>query len=332
LADALRRNPVLIRKMMMTQCPRRFSEQRGRFMNPVTQQGETGREVDQIKDVLDVYQPESTHMVGDGFHVRNLFPSHDLDRQVSPFLLLDYAGPTYYPPTNQPRGVSEHPHRGFETVTIVYQGVLEHRDSTGHAGTIGPGDVQWMTAASGVVHEEMHERAFAQRGGTLQAIQLWVNLPGALKMSPPRYQTLLNSEIPVVHVEGGSVRVIAGEFQGVKGPAKTFTPIHLYDLRLRAGYRTELILPAGHNTALFLLNGNAVLNGVQCLHEAELAVFGTTGERIAIEVKEDVIFLVLNGQSIDEPVARHGPFVMNTQDELIQAVKDNRMGKMGQLD
>ena len=301
-------------------------------MNTVMLQANARREAGQTKEVLGIYQPGSTHMVGDGFHVRNLFPSHDLDRQVSPFLLLDYAGPTYYPPTSQPRGVSEHPHRGFETVTIVYQGVLEHRDSTGNAGTIGPGDVQWMTAASGVVHEEMHERKFAERGGTLQAIQLWVNLPGALKMSPPRYQTLLNSEIPVVQVEGGSVRVIAGEFQGVKGPGKTFTPIHLYDLRLRAGHRTELVLPAGHNTALFVLNGQVVLNGSQVLHEAELAVFGTTGERIAIEAKEDVTLLVLNGQSIDEPVARHGPFVMNTQEELIQAVKDYRMGKMGHLD
>jgi redox-sensitive bicupin YhaK (pirin superfamily) len=284
------------------------------------------------KDLIDVYRPASTHVVGDGFHVRNLFPSNDLDRELSPFLLLDYAGPTYYAPTDHRRGVGEHPHRGFETVTIVYQGVVEHRDSTGNAGTIGPGDVQWMTAASGVVHEEMHEREFAKRGGTLQAIQLWVNLPKAFKMSPPRYQTLLKSEIPVVNVEGGSVRVIAGEFRGVKGPAKTFTPIHLYDLRLRAGHRTELVLPEGHHTALFVLNGQAVLNGSQVLYEAELAVFGTTGERIAIEAKDDVTIVVLNGRSINEPVARHGPFVMNAQEELIQAVNDYQLGKMGHLD
>jgi redox-sensitive bicupin YhaK (pirin superfamily) len=284
------------------------------------------------KDLIDVYRPASTHVVGDGFHVRNLFPSNDLDRELSPFLLLDYAGPTYYAPTDHRRGVGEHPHRGFETVTVVYQGVVEHRDSTGNAGTIGPGDVQWMTAASGVVHEEMHEREFAKRGGTLQAIQLWVNLPKAFKMSPPRYQTLLKSEIPVVNVEGGSVRVIAGEFRGVKGPAKTFTPIHLYDLRLRAGHRTELVLPEGHNTALFVLNGQAVLNGSQVLYEAELAVFGTTGERIAIEAKDDVTIVVLNGRSIDEPVARRGPFVMNAQEELIQAVNDYQLGKMGHLD
>jgi hypothetical protein len=271
-------------------------------------------------------------MVGDGFPVRNLFPSNDLDREVSPFLLLDYAGPTYFAATDRPRGVGEHPHRGFETVTILYQGALEHRDSAGNGGTIGPGDVQWMTAASGVVHEEMHERGFAKRGGTFQAIQLWVNLPKALKMSPPRYQTLLKSEIPVVNIEGGSVRVIAGEYQGVKGPAKTFTPIHLYDLKLTAGHRTELVLPEGHNTALFVLNGKAVLNGAQVVQEADLAVFGTTGVRIAIEAKEDVTILVLNGRSIDEPVARYGPFVMNTEEELVQAVNDYRMGKMGHLD
>jgi len=284
------------------------------------------------KDLIEVYQPGSMHMVGDGFQVRNLFPSNDLDRNLSPFILLDYAGPTYFAPTDHPRGVGEHPHRGFETVTIVYQGVLEHRDSAGNAGTIGPGDVQWMTAASGVVHEEMHEKEFAKRGGVLRAIQLWVNLPRALKMSTPRYQTLLSSEIPVVNVEGGSVRVIAGEFQSVKGPAKTFTPIHLYDLGLRAGHRMELALPEGHNTALFLLNGEAVLNASQLVHEAHLAVFGTTGERIAIEAKEDVTVLVLNGRPIDEPMARHGPFVMNTQEELIQAVNDYGLGKMGHLD
>jgi redox-sensitive bicupin YhaK (pirin superfamily) len=284
------------------------------------------------KELMHVYHPASTHTVGDGFNVRNLFPSNDLDRELSPFLLLDYAGPTYYAPTNSPRGVGEHPHRGFETVTILYQGGVEHRDSAGNAGTIGPGDVQWMTAASGVVHEEMHEKAFAKQGGTLQAIQLWVNLPQALKMSPPRYQTLLKSEIPVVNIEGGLVRVIAGEYQGVKGPAKTFTPIHLYDLRLRAGHRTELVLPEGQNTALFVLSGKAVLNGSQVVQEAELAVFGTTGTRMALEAKEDVTILVLNGRSIDEPVARYGPFVMNTQEELVQAVNDYRQGKMGHLD
>jgi len=173
------------------------------------------------KQLLGVYQPGSNHVVGDGFHVRNFFPSHELGAEVSPFLLLDYAGPTYYAPSLQPRGVGEHPHRGFETVTIVYQGAVEHRDSAGNAGTIRTGDVQWMTAASGIVHEEKHEKEFARRGGTLEAVQLWVNLPRAMKMGPPRYQTLLNGDIPVVSLEhgAGSLRVIAGELQGPKGPA-----------------------------------------------------------------------------------------------------------------
>ena len=195
--------------------------------------------MESVKQVRHVHQSGSTHWVGDGFHVRNLFPSNDLGQQISPFLLLDYAGPTDFSPTDRPRGVGEHPHRGFETVSIVYQGELAHRDSAGNHGTLGPGDVQWMTAASGVVHEEMQERGFAKRGGTVEMVQLWVNLPRAFKMSPPRYQTLLKEQIPVVDLpkQGGSVRVIAGEFHGIKGPAKTFIPINLYDLRLKAGHQ-----------------------------------------------------------------------------------------------
>lgn len=281
---------------------------------------------------INVYGPGSTHVVGDGFHVRNLFPSHDLDRDVSPFLMLDYAGPTYYPPTDHPRGVGEHPHRGFETVTIVYQGLVAHRDSAGNAGVIGPGDVQWMTAASGVVHEEMHEREWAKRGGTLQAIQLWVNLPQGSKMWAPAYQTIANDQIPIVPVEGGgSLRVIAGEVRGVKGPAKTFTPIELYDLRLRAGHRTELRLPAGHNLSLFILSGRIWVNETASAGEAELAVVRRADGAITVRGEEDAVVLVLAGQPIDEPIARYGPFVMNSKDELIQAVQDYQAGKMGHL-
>ena len=289
--------------------------------------------MENVKQVQHVYRSASTHWVGDGFHVRNLFPSNDLGQQISPFLLLDYAGPTDFAPTDRPRGVGEHPHRGFETVSIVYQGELAHRDSAGNHGTLGPGDVQWMTAASGVVHEEMQERGFAKRGGTLEMVQLWVNLPRAFKMSPPRYQTLLKEQIPVVDLpkQGGSVRVIAGEFHGIKGPAKTFTPINLYDLRLKAGHQAGLTLPGGYNTGIFLLKGNIVLNGVHSAKEAELALFAAQGERISIEAKEDAALLVLNGEPIHEPVAREGPFVMNTQEELVQAVNDYRTGKMGHL-
>jgi len=288
------------------------------------------QKVEQVK----VYQPGSRHVVGDGFHVRNLLPSNDLDRELSPFIMLDYAGPTVYPATDTPRGVGEHPHRGFETVTVVYQGMLAHRDSAGNSGVIGPGDVQWMTAASGVVHEERHEREWAKRGGTLQAIQLWVNLPKAFKMSAPGYQTILNDHIPVLPLEAGagSLRVIAGSVRGVRGPAKTFTPVELYDLWLRAGRSMSLQIPKDFNVGLFVLSGRASLEGTHRLTEAELAVFVSNGEPVVITAEEDVTILVMAGEAIHEPVARYGPFVMNTKVELVQAVSDYQAGKMGHLD
>ena len=285
------------------------------------------------KELVEIYQAGSHHMVGDGFPVRNMIPGAGDDEQFSPFLLLDYMGPEHFPPTNRRLGVGEHPHRGFETVTIMYQGTVAHRDSTGSGGVIGPGDVQWMTAASGIVHEELHDKAFAARGGTLEGIQLWVNLPKAFKMSKPRYQTLVSDEIPTVDLGGGAgqLRVIAGEFRGQRGPAKTFSPVHLYDLRLKAGHQTELTLPEGFNTSVFVLCGPVVINGSQTAKEAELALFGHTGERVVLEAKEDATLLVLSGKPIREPIARYGPFVMNTRDELIQAAQDYQAGKMGHL-
>lgn len=290
-------------------------------------------EVEGLKEVVQVHHQGSAHMVGDGFPVRNLIPGDGVGEQLSPFLLLDYAGPAYFPPTDTPRGVGEHPHRGFETVTIVYEGKVAHRDSTGSGGIIGPGDVQWMTAASGIVHEEMHERAWAKNGGTLHAIQLWVNLPKAHKMSRPGYQTLVNRDIPSVELNGGAgrLRVIAGEFHGARGPARTFTPVHLYDVHIKAGHHAEVTVPAGFNTAVFLLQGEATVNGAGPLREAELVRLGRAGERIVIEAASDAMLLVLGGEAIQEPVARYGPFVMNTQAELIQAVDDYRSGKMGHL-
>jgi len=284
-------------------------------------------------DQVKVYQPGSQHVVGDGFHVRNLFPSNDLDQALSPFIMLDYAGPTFYPSTDTPRGVGEHPHRGFETVTIVYQGIVAHRDSAGNSGIIGPGDVQWMTAASGIVHEELHEKEWAKRGGTLQAIQLWVNLPRSSKMSAPGYQTIVNDQIPVVQLDGGagSLRVIAGSVGSAKGPAKTFTPVELYDLRLRVGHSMPLQTPNGYNVGLLVLSGQASVGGSHRLSEAELAVFVSTGEPVTIVAEEDATILVMAGEAIDEPVARYGPFVMNTKAELVQAVNDYQAGKMGHL-
>ena len=284
------------------------------------------------KDIIGIYQPGSTHMVGDGFPVRNLFPSNDLDQEVSPFLMLDYAGPQYFSPTDHPRGVGEHPHRGFETVTIVYEGVVAHRDSAGNAGVIGPGDVQWMTAASGIVHEEFHEKEFAKKGGTLHAIQLWVNLPRASKMSVPGYQTILNADIPTIEFGGGGkLRVIAGSFQGRKGPAHTFTPIQLYDLQLRAGAPVSLIFPDGHNTSIFVLQGGISVNGSSKAGEAELIVCTRNGSQVTIEAQADSRLLVMAGEPIEEPIARYGPFVMNTKAELVQAVQDYQVGKMGHL-
>lgn len=285
------------------------------------------------KKVVEIHRYGSRHWVGDGFPVRNLIPGNTIGEQLSPFLLLDYAGPEKFDPTDSPRGVGEHPHRGFETVTIVYDGVVAHRDSTGNGGVIGPGDVQWMTAASGIVHEEMHEKEWAKKGGAFHAIQLWVNLPRAHKMSSPGYQTLASQAIPTVELVGGTghLRVIAGEFQGIKGPAKTFTPVHLYDVRVKAGSTAEITVPSNFNTAVFVLQGEASVNGSEPVKEAELARLDQRGERITIVATADTILLVLAGEPINEPVARYGPFVMNTKAELVQAVNDYQAGKMGHL-
>jgi redox-sensitive bicupin YhaK (pirin superfamily) len=285
------------------------------------------------KELIRLYPAGSQHMVGDGFPVRNMIPGSGVDEQLSPFLLLDYMGPEYFPPTDRRLGVGEHPHRGFETVTIMYQGKVAHRDSTGSGGVIGPGDVQWMTAASGIVHEELHEKEWAKRGGLLEGIQLWVNLPKSFKMSKPRYQTLVSEEIPVVELGGGAgrLRVIAGEVRGQKGPAKTFSPVHLYDLRLKAGHQVELSLPEGFNASVFVLHGRVIINGLQAAREVELALFGHKGERMVLYAEEDSTMLILGGEPINEPIARYGPFVMNTQAELVQAVEDYQAGRMGHL-
>lgn len=285
------------------------------------------------KKVVSVQGPGSNHWVGDGFPVRNLFPSNGIDEQVNPFLMLDYAGPNFFAPTKKSQGVGEHPHRGFETVTIAYQGSVTHRDSAGNSGTIFPGDVQWMTAASGVVHEEKHERQFAESGGTFEMVQLWVNLPKAYKMSAPRYQGITKEEIPLVKLgEKSYARIIAGELNGVNGPATTFTPVTLFDVRLKAGDRGEIAIPEGHNTAVVLLKGNVTISDSSKLSgEARIAILSREGNIVALEAKADSTLLVLGGEPIDEPVASYGPFVMNTRDELQQAVQDYRAGKMGHL-
>jgi redox-sensitive bicupin YhaK (pirin superfamily) len=277
---------------------------------------------------MNIFESGSEHWVGDGFPVRNLFPSTHLGFSLSPFLLLDYAGPHSFPPSAQPRGVGEHPHRGFETVTIVYQGGVSHRDSAGHAGTIGPGDVQWMTAAGGIVHEEMQDAAFTRQGGTLQMAQLWVNLPKVHKMSQPGYQGILDADIPRLPLEqGGSIRVIAGEWNGVAGPAKTFTPLNVWDLRLPESATWEWQAPPSYNTAAVLLEGVIECNG-ETVHGPAKVIVDRSFRMRAIQPST---VLLLSGEPINEPIANYGPFVMNTREEILQAMEDYRAGKMGRL-
>jgi hypothetical protein len=286
-----------------------------------------------LKPLSGVLRSSGGHWVGDGFPVRTLFFYGDRGPELSPFLMLDYAGPREFPPTGQRLGVGEHPHRGFETVTIVYHGEVEHRDSSGGGGKIGPGDVQWMTAASGLVHEEFHGRAFAKRGGLFEMVQLWVNLPAKDKMSAPRYQGILNSGIPTVGLSGGSgsLRVIAGEFAEAKGPAHTFTPINVWDLRLTGKAPVGLDVPSGHTTMLVVLRGKVRINGSSPVSAAEVALFEREGNLLRIDSESEAAALLLSGEPIDEPIAGMGPFVMNTQQEIHQAVADYQSGKMGHL-
>ncbi len=280
-----------------------------------------------IKIVRDVPQ----HWVGDGFPVRSLF-SYGGGNAFDPFLLLDYAGPHKFEPDQAKRGVGEHPHKGFETVTILYQGELEHADSSGGHGTIGPGDVQWMTAASGIVHEEFHSRRFAKEGGMLEMVQLWVNLPAKDKASPPKYQDLRDDQFPRVSLphDAGTARVIAGEFMGQTGPASTFTEINVWDLQLVADGRVEVHAPDGHTCVFIIQKGRVRANG-EAVEAVELAQFEREGSSVTLEPNSDTRVLVLTGRPIDEPVAGQGPFVMNTQEEIQQAMRDYQVGKMGHL-
>lgn len=285
----------------------------------------------ELKRVLSVKRPPQGHWVGDGFPVRTMFSYGDTP-EISPFILMDYAGPLTFPPSEKRRGVGEHPHRGFETVTIVYSGEVDHRDSGGNAGRIGPGDVQWMTAGSGVVHEEMHSPAFAKSGGVFEAIQLWVNLPRRHKMTAPRYQTILAADIAEAKLPdaAGAVRVIAGAFAGARGPAKTFSPVELWQVQLDAGKSTVLDLPQGHAAALFVLRGSVVVNGTPARLN-EFVVLGTAGEGIQIASEPGATLLLLGGEPIEGRVVGYGPFVMNSEDEIRQAIADYQSGRMGHL-
>ena len=286
------------------------------------------------RKVLAVHESNPPHWVGDGFPVRSIFSYDGLGReQLSPFLMLDYAAPRIFEPATRRRGVGEHPHRGFETVTIVYQGELEHRDSAGNGGRIGPGDVQWMTAASGVVHEEFHSEKFTRAGGSMEMMQLWVNLPARDKMAAPGYQTLLDRDIPAIPLPDGAgrLRVIAGEFGGHRGPAKTFTPINVWDLRLNAGKTATLATPEGHTTAIIPMHGHALINGTQAAGEAQLVILERSGGEFTIGVDTDATLLLLSGQPLNEPVVGYGPFVMTSDREIAQAIRDYQSGRFGSL-
>jgi quercetin 2,3-dioxygenase len=285
-----------------------------------------------MKKVVGVYRNDEPHWVGDGFLTRTVFSYQSLGDRISPFLLLDYGGPVKFDAAKVRRGVGDHPHRGFETVTVVYQGSIEHRDSAGGGGVIGPGDVQWMTAGSGIVHQEMPTREFGERGGTMEMAQLWVNLPAKHKMTPPRYQTLTNEDIPEVPLPGeaGSVRVIAGELQSVKGPAQTFTPINLWDVRLNAGKAATLAVPDGYSTLVLILRGGLHLTGEEkSAGESDLVLFEREGAWLALQSGGDAEtrLLIMNGEPINEPIAGYGPFVMNSRAEIQQAFDDFRAGR-----
>lgn len=288
-----------------------------------------------IRAIDAIYRAPGLHWVGDGFRVAGYFSAiPDAVRKLDPFLLLDYHPEHNYPPTTRSRGVGVHPHRGFETVTIAFQGSVAHHDSSGGGGVIGPGDVQWMTAASGILHKEYHEENFSRTGGPFQMVQLWVNLPRKHKMDPPRYQGLLSTEMGTVTLpdEAGIVRVIAGEYEGVRGPAKTFSPINIYDARLSDKGRIEFSFPALETVALLIMKGDVTINGSARAGTNDFVLFQHAGERVAIEAAGDAQLLVLNGAQLREPVVQYGPFVMNTEDEIAQAVSDFNQGKFGYLE
>lgn len=284
-----------------------------------------------MKKVLGVHSAPQPHWVGNGFLVRSLFSYDGLGRELSPFLLLDHQVPTHFEATSQRRGVGQHPHRGFETVTIVYQGELEHRDSTGAGGLIGPGDVQWMTAGGGILHEEFHSGAFSERGGTVEMVQLWVNLPRRDKMTPAGYQTLLDAQIPSVPLpaDAGRVRVIAGEFDGHAGPARTFTRMDVLDLRLAGGHSARFAAREGDTLALVVLRGTVQVNGTAVAREGQLVRLDRAGTEVVLEANNDATVLWLAGEPIDEPIVGYGPFVMNEVAEIHQAIDDFNRGRFG---
>ena len=286
-----------------------------------------------MKQITGIYTAPSQHWVGDGFPVRSMFSYQTHGEQLSPFLLLDYAGPHHFPAGTEKRGVGEHPHRGFETVTVVYSGEVEHRDSTGRGGVIGPGDVQWMTAGAGILHEEFHSAEFTRTGGELKMIQLWVNLPAKDKMTQPGYQSITADVIPDVELpnNAGHMRVIAGRYGDIVGPAHTFSPLNVWDLQLNQSQEITLHQPAGWSTALVVLEGEVVVNGEGSAREGQLVVLSQKGEALHLSASSNAKVLLMAGEPLQEPIVGYGPFVMNTKAQIAEAVRDFNSGHFGQI-
>ncbi len=288
------------------------------------------------KSIELVMSPPAIHWVGDGFRVHNFIPGGyrlDMER-MDPFILLDYNAKHTFPPSDRPKGVGVHPHRGFETVSIAYKGRIAHHDSQGGGGVIGEGEVQWMTAASGILHKEYHEREFSRKGGEFHMVQLWVNLPARHKMSAPKYQAITNAEMGKAVLPGnaGTIEVIAGNYFDVKGPASTFSPINLMNARLNQGGKARFSFPENYHTALLVIEGSIIVNETDSVPGDNLALFENAGEEFTVQATEDSIVLVMSGEPIGEPIAAHGPFVMNTREELQQAYQDFHAGKFGYLE
>ncbi|MES2828346.1 MAG: pirin family protein [Bacteroidota bacterium] len=286
-----------------------------------------------VKGVSAVLNAPAPHMVGDGFRVHNFFP-RGYKIKMNPFFMLDYNSKIKFSARNQPRGVGVHPHRGFETVTIAYHGAVAHHDSAGNSGIIYPGDVQWMTAASGILHKEYHEEAFSKEGGDFQMVQLWINLPAKDKMSRPKYQDLKNADMAkyMLPAAEGTIEVIAGEYDGVKGSATTFSPLHLYNVKLKKNAKSSFAFPKSFNTGFLIIEGKIIVNGEVTAIADQFVHFANEGTEIIIEALDNSVILILSGAPIDEPIAQYGPFLMNTPEEIQQAISDYNQGKFGYLE
>jgi redox-sensitive bicupin YhaK (pirin superfamily) len=290
----------------------------------------------EYKSIAAVFPPPHFHMVGDGFRVHNFFPSlPEIGMKgMSPFFLMDYGSKWTVPPSQKQKGVGVHPHRGFETVTIAYHGKVAHHDSAGNSGVIGEGDVQWMTAGSGILHKEYHEKEFSLKGGVFQMVQLWVNLPQKYKMTTPKYQGIENNMMGkhLLDEGDGIVEVIAGEYNGTKGPAFVFSPMNLFNARLNAKGKADFSFSKNYNTGFLVIEGEVTINSSQKATENSFIYFGNDGEKIHLAAETDSTVLILSGEPINEPIASYGPFVMNTEAEIKQAYEDYYNGKFGHLD